>query len=137
MRSIVDSHLRRLDLKRPGLSNHALRHAGARLAYKYTHDLRAVQDMLVAPIRAPPPATLESSKALNTPQRLCQFVCDFLSSAWYEREWARYRGMYPDVDAPVARDAHACVARTPTFRPERGLFTRHITHPLHEHRCRR
>jgi hypothetical protein len=21
-------------------------------------------------------------------------------SAWYERAWARYRGMYPDVDAP-------------------------------------
>jgi site-specific recombinase XerD len=46
VRKIVDSHLRRLDLKRPRLSNHALRHTGATLAYKYTHDLRAVQDLL-------------------------------------------------------------------------------------------
>ncbi|MBV9324844.1 MAG: tyrosine-type recombinase/integrase [Chloroflexi bacterium] len=46
VRTIVDAHLRRLDLKRPGLSNHALRHTGATLAYKYTHDLRAVQEML-------------------------------------------------------------------------------------------
>ncbi len=43
VRTIVDAHL---DLKRPGVSNHALRHTGATLAYKYTHDLRAVQDLL-------------------------------------------------------------------------------------------
>jgi site-specific recombinase XerD len=46
VRKVVDSHLRRLELKRPGLSGHALRHTGATLAYKYTHDLRAVQDLL-------------------------------------------------------------------------------------------
>ena len=46
VRTIVDGHLRKLDLKRPGVSNHALRHTGATLAYKYTHDLRAVQDLL-------------------------------------------------------------------------------------------
>lgn len=46
VRQIVDGHLRTLDLKRPGVSNHALRHTGATLAYKYTHDLRAVQDLL-------------------------------------------------------------------------------------------
>jgi integrase/recombinase XerD len=46
VRKIVDGHLQRLDLKRPGLSNHALRHTGATLAYKYTHDLRAAQDLL-------------------------------------------------------------------------------------------
>jgi len=33
-------------VKRPRVSNHALRHSGATLAYHYTHDLRAVQDML-------------------------------------------------------------------------------------------
>jgi len=46
VRKIVDGHLRRVDLKRRGLSNHALRHTGATLAYKYTHDLCAVQDLL-------------------------------------------------------------------------------------------
>ena len=46
VRRIVDGHLSRLGLKRAGLSNHALRHTGATLAYKYTHDLRAVQDLL-------------------------------------------------------------------------------------------
>jgi site-specific recombinase XerD len=37
VRKVVDGHLRRVDLKRPGVSNHALRHTGATLAYKYTH----------------------------------------------------------------------------------------------------
>ena len=46
VRTIVHAHLARLDLKRPGVSNHALRHSDATLAYKYTHDLRAVQDLL-------------------------------------------------------------------------------------------
>jgi integrase/recombinase XerD len=46
VRKIVDAHMSRLHLKRPGVSNHALRHTGATLAYKYTHDLRAVQDLL-------------------------------------------------------------------------------------------
>ncbi len=68
VRTIVDSHLRRLDLKRPGLSNHALRHTGATLAYKYTHDLRAVQDMLG---HADPRTTARYArvvdKALNNP----------------------------------------------------------------------
>jgi len=30
----------------PRISNHARRHTGATLAYRYTHDLRAVRDML-------------------------------------------------------------------------------------------
>ncbi|MBV9328040.1 MAG: tyrosine-type recombinase/integrase [Chloroflexi bacterium] len=68
VRKIVDSHLRRLDLKRPGLSNHALRHTGATLAYKYTHDLRAVQDLLG---HADPRTTARYArvvdKALNNP----------------------------------------------------------------------
>jgi site-specific recombinase XerD len=68
VRTIVDSHLRRLDLKRPGLSNHALRHTGATLAYKYTHDLRAVQDLLG---HADPRTTARYArvvdKALNNP----------------------------------------------------------------------
>jgi len=68
LRKIVDGHLRRLDLKRPGLSNHALRHTGATLAYKYTHDLRAVQDLLG---HADPRTTARYArivdKALNNP----------------------------------------------------------------------
>jgi site-specific recombinase XerD len=68
VRTIVDAHLRRLDLKRPGLSNHALRHTGATLAYKYTHDLRAVQDLLG---HADPRTTARYArvvdKALNNP----------------------------------------------------------------------
>jgi integrase len=46
VRKIVDGHLTRLDLKRPALSNRALRHTGATLAYQDTRDLRAVQDLL-------------------------------------------------------------------------------------------
>jgi site-specific recombinase XerD len=68
LRKIVDGHLIRLDLKRPGLSNHALRHTGATLAYKYTHDLRAVQDLLG---HADPRTTARYArvvdKALNNP----------------------------------------------------------------------
>ena len=68
VRKIVDGHLRRLDLKRPGLSNHALRHTGATLAYKYTQNLRAVQDMLG---HADPRTTARYArvvdKALNNP----------------------------------------------------------------------
>ena len=68
VRKIVDSHLQRLDLKRPGLSNHALRHTGATLAYKYTHDLRAVQELLG---HADPRTTARYArivdKALNNP----------------------------------------------------------------------
>jgi len=68
VRKIVDGHLRKLDLKRPGVSNHALRHTGATLAYKYTHDLRAVQDLLG---HADPRTTARYArvvdKALNNP----------------------------------------------------------------------
>jgi integrase/recombinase XerD len=68
VRTIIDGHLCRLDLKRPGVSNHALRHTGATLAYKYTHDLRAVQDMLG---HADPRTTARYArvidKALNNP----------------------------------------------------------------------
>ncbi len=46
VRHVVDAYLQLAQLKRPRLSNHALRHTGATLAYRYTHDLRAVQDML-------------------------------------------------------------------------------------------
>jgi integrase len=64
----LTGHLRRLDLKRPGLANHALRHTGATLAYKYTLDLRAVQDLLG---HADPRTTARYArvfdKALNNP----------------------------------------------------------------------
>jgi integrase len=46
VRRVVDSYLRAAKVKRPRVSNHALRHTGATLAYRYTPDLRAVQDML-------------------------------------------------------------------------------------------
>ena len=46
IRGIVDYYLKKADVKRPGLSDHALRHTAATLSYAYTHDLRAVQDML-------------------------------------------------------------------------------------------
>jgi site-specific recombinase XerD len=45
-RYVVDGYLRQTGLKRPGVSDHALRHTAATLAYKYTRDLRAVQHML-------------------------------------------------------------------------------------------
>ncbi len=46
VRYVVDGYLRDAKVKRPRVSNHALRHTSATLAYRYTHDLRAVQDML-------------------------------------------------------------------------------------------
>lgn len=46
VRQVVDFYLRKADLKKPGLSDHALRHTAATMAYKYSHDLRAVQEML-------------------------------------------------------------------------------------------
>ncbi len=46
IRHIVDGYLRQTGLKRPGISDHALRHTAATLAYTYTRDLRAVQQML-------------------------------------------------------------------------------------------
>jgi integrase/recombinase XerD len=46
LRFVVDGYLRRADLKRPRISDHALRHTAATLAYRYSHDLRAVQDLL-------------------------------------------------------------------------------------------
>jgi integrase/recombinase XerD len=46
LRALVDGYLRQTGLKRPGISDHALRHTAATLAYKYTRDLRAVQHML-------------------------------------------------------------------------------------------
>lgn len=42
----TDKYLRLADLKRPGISNHALRHTAATLGYLHTGDLRAVQDFL-------------------------------------------------------------------------------------------
>lgn len=46
VRHVVDGYLRSANVKRPRVSNHALRHTSATLAYRYTRDLRAVQDML-------------------------------------------------------------------------------------------
>ena len=42
----TDHHLRLAGLKRPGISNHALRHTAATLGYLHTGDLRAVQEFL-------------------------------------------------------------------------------------------
>jgi integrase len=46
IRSQVDGCLIQAGLKRPGLSNHALRHTAATLGYLHTGDLRAVQELL-------------------------------------------------------------------------------------------
>jgi DNA-binding NarL/FixJ family response regulator len=46
IRKTVDSYVARAELKRPGVSGHALRHTAATLAYKHTRDLRGVQEML-------------------------------------------------------------------------------------------
>jgi site-specific recombinase XerD len=46
VRFVVDGYLRRADLKRARISDHALRHTAATLAYRYSHDLRAVHDLL-------------------------------------------------------------------------------------------
>jgi integrase len=42
----TDVNLRKAGLKRPGISNHALRHTAGTLGYLHTGDLRAVQDFL-------------------------------------------------------------------------------------------
>jgi site-specific recombinase XerD len=42
----TDKYLRESGLKRPGISNHALRHTAGTLGYLHTGDLRAVQDFL-------------------------------------------------------------------------------------------
>ena len=42
----MDHYLEKSDLKRPGKSDSVLRHTAATLAYKYTQDLRNVQEML-------------------------------------------------------------------------------------------
>ena len=46
IREIVDRYLGMAGLKRPGFSNHALRHTAATLGYLHTGDLRAVQELL-------------------------------------------------------------------------------------------
>ena len=46
LRQLVDGDLRRTGLKRPGISDHALRQTAATLASQDTRDLRAVQHML-------------------------------------------------------------------------------------------
>lgn len=46
IRQITDHYLGLAGLKRPGLSNHALRHTAGTLGYLHTKDLRAVQEML-------------------------------------------------------------------------------------------
>jgi len=42
----TDTYLRQAGLKRPGISNHALRHTAGTLGYLHTGDLRAVQELL-------------------------------------------------------------------------------------------
>ncbi len=46
IRAQTDKYLRLSGLKRPGISNHALRHTAATLGYLHTGDLRAVQEFL-------------------------------------------------------------------------------------------
>ena len=46
IREQTDKYLRLAGLKRPGVSNHALRHTAGTLGYLHTGDLRAVQDFL-------------------------------------------------------------------------------------------
>ena len=46
IRTQTDNCLRLAGLKRPGISNHALRHTAATLGYLHTGDLRAVQELL-------------------------------------------------------------------------------------------
>jgi len=46
LRRIVDGYLHAAQLKRPGISDHALRHTAATLMYTYSRDLRAVQEVL-------------------------------------------------------------------------------------------
>ncbi|GMA66310.1 tyrosine-type recombinase/integrase [Alicyclobacillus fastidiosus] len=46
VRQVVDFYLKKADLKRPGISDHALRHTAATLAYKYTQDLRGSKKCL-------------------------------------------------------------------------------------------
>ena len=46
VRFTVDGYLKRTELKRPRVSDHALRHTAATLAYRYSHELRVVQDLL-------------------------------------------------------------------------------------------
>ena len=46
IRQITDHYLQLAGLKRPGISNHALRHTAGTLGYLYTRDLRAVQELL-------------------------------------------------------------------------------------------
>ena len=42
----TDGYVRKAGLKRPGISNHSLRHMAGTLGYLHTGDLRAVQDFL-------------------------------------------------------------------------------------------
>jgi len=46
VRFTVGGYLTRTELKRPRVSDQALRHTAATLAYRYSHDLRAVQELL-------------------------------------------------------------------------------------------
>jgi len=61
VRFTVEGYLTSMQLKRPRVSDHALRHTAATLAYRYSHDLRAVQDLLGLATRARPRATRVSS----------------------------------------------------------------------------
>lgn len=46
IRGVVDEYLRKAEVKRAGLSGHGLRHTAATLAYRYSRDIRGVQEML-------------------------------------------------------------------------------------------
>src|ERR1039457_3985200 len=46
IRMQTDGYLRKAGLRRPGISNHSLRHTADTLGYLHTGDLRALQDFL-------------------------------------------------------------------------------------------
>jgi integrase len=52
IRMQTDQYLRLADLKRPGISDHALRHTAATLGYLHTGDLRASRNCSAMPTRA-------------------------------------------------------------------------------------
>ena len=66
IRKTVDHYLRKADLKRAGLSDHALRHTAATLAYRHTRDLRAVQEMLG---HADPKTTARYARVIDMAKR--------------------------------------------------------------------
>ena len=62
----TSQYLRLAGLKRPGLSDHALRHTAATLGYLHTGDLRAVQEFLG---HADPRMTSRYAHVVDMPKR--------------------------------------------------------------------